>query len=67
MKHKMRAEANKNVGEGILQMAADEAADFMVCGSKGSGGGKNVKRGSVAEFLSRNSNLPIVIVPSRFA
>ncbi|ESN92022.1 hypothetical protein HELRODRAFT_194412 [Helobdella robusta] len=67
MKHKVRAEAMKNVGEGILKIASEENADLVVCGCKGAGesSSKSVKRGMVAEYISRYSSIPVLLVPSR--
>ena len=67
MKHKMKSEANQNVGEGIIKIALDEGADILVCGSKGVGDSYHSKRGGVAEYLARNSSSTVVVVPNRFA
>ena len=64
MKFKMRAEAMKNVGEGILRISSEESADLIVLGSKGTGASTFVNKGTVAEYVSRNSPIPTLIVPS---
>ncbi|ESN92023.1 hypothetical protein HELRODRAFT_186168 [Helobdella robusta] len=63
IKYKMRAEAEKNVGEGILRIAAEERADLIVLGSRGTGESRMVKRGTVAEYVGRHSYIPVLIIP----
>jgi nucleotide-binding universal stress UspA family protein len=63
LKFKVRGEAYKNIGEGICRIADDEGADLIVCGNQGTGSSKF--KGSVCDFLTRNSQIPVVIVPTK--
>jgi len=63
LKYKVRGEAFKNIGEGLLRIAEDEGADMIVCGTHGSGGSK--LKGSVCDYLTRSSPIPVVVVPKR--
>jgi len=63
LKYKMRIEAMKNVGEGVLRIAEEENADVIVCGAKT---GKHAYKGSTCDFIMRNSSIPLVIVPSKY-
>jgi len=65
LKHKMRIEPSKNIGEGILRIADDENADVIVCGSRVESGGKYQFKGSTCDFIMRHSYKPVVIVPCR--
>jgi len=60
LKYKMRMEAMKNIGEGILRIAEEETGDLIVCGSK-SASAKH--KGSTCDFITRNSPIPVVAVP----
>jgi len=64
LKYKMRVEAMKNIGEGVLRIAEEETADIIVCGSK-SAGGKYSSKGSTCDFIMRNSAIPVVAVPTK--
>jgi len=60
LKYKMRIEAMKNVGEGILRIAEEEVGDLIVCGSKSA----SAKfKGSTCDFIMRNSPIPVVAIP----
>lgn len=65
LKHKVRSEAMKNIGEGICRIADEEGADLIVCGSQGTSGLKYSLKGSVCEFIMRNSPVPAIIVPMK--
>jgi len=65
LKYKVRTEAMKNIGEGILHIAEDETADLIVCGSKIMSG-KYSSKGSTCDFIMRNSTIPVVVVPTRY-
>lgn len=65
LKHKVRSEAMKNIGEGICRIAEEEGADLIVCGSHGTSALKFAMKGSVAEYIMRNSTVPACIVPMR--
>jgi len=62
LKFKMRTEAMKNAGEGILKIAEEETADVIVCGSKT---GKYAFKGSTCDYVMRNSSMPVVVVPTK--
>jgi len=64
LKYKMRTEAMKNIGEGVLRIAEEETADIIVCGSK-SVNGKYSFKGSTCDYVMRNSAIPVVVVPSK--
>ena len=64
LKHKVRCEAMKNIGEGICRIADEEGADMIVCGSRGTGSIRFSKKGSVCEYIMRNSPIPTVVIPS---
>jgi len=61
LKYKMRTEAMKNIGEGILRIAEEETVDIIICGSKSVAGGKF--KGTTCDFIMRNSAIPVVVVP----
>jgi nucleotide-binding universal stress UspA family protein len=65
LKHKVRSEAMKNIGEGICRIAEEETADLIVCGSQGTSGLKYAIKGSVCEYIMRNSPVPACIVPMK--
>jgi len=65
LKCKMRTEAMKNVGEGILRIADEETADVIVCGAK-MAVGKYAYKGSTCDFIMRNSTIPVVAVPLKY-
>jgi len=65
LKHKVRCEAMKNIGEGICRIADEEGADLIVVGTQGTGGIRFSSKGSVCEYVMRNSPVPTVVVPSR--
>jgi len=64
LKYKMRMEAMKNIGEGILRIAEEEVADVIVCGSKSSTGKYSFK-GTTCDYIMRNSAIPVVVVPTK--
>ena len=66
LKYKMRIEANKNIGEGILRIAEDESADVIVCGSKIASTGKSNFKGTTCDYVMRNSTKPVVIIPCKY-
>jgi len=55
----------KNIGEGICRIADEEGADFIVCGTRGTGGLKFSSKGSVCDYVMRNSPIPTIVIPSR--
>ena len=55
----------KNIGEGICRIADEEGADLIVVGTQGTGGIRFSTKGSVCEYVMRNSPIPTVIIPSR--
>jgi len=63
LKFKMRTEAMKHIGEGILRIAEEEVADLIVCGSKT---GKYTFKGSTCDHIMRNSSIPVVCVPTKY-
>lgn len=65
LKFKVRSEAFKNIGEGICRIADEEGADLIICGSQGDSGLKHQFKGSVCEYITRNSQIPTVVVPAR--
>ena len=65
LKHKVRCEAMKNIGEGICRIADEEGADLVVVGTRGTGGIRFSTKGSVCEYVMRNSPVPTVVVPAR--
>jgi len=65
LKHKVRCEAMKNIGEGICRIAEEEGADLVVVGTRGTGGIRFSTKGSVCEYVMRNSPVPTIVVPSR--
>lgn len=65
LKHKVRCEAMKNVGEGICRIADEEGADLIVCGTRGMSGLRFSTKGSVCEYIMRNSPIPTVVIPSQ--
>lgn len=65
LKHKVRCEAMKNIGEGICRIADEEGADLIVCGSRGTGSIRFSKKGSVCEYIMRNSPIPTIIIPNQ--
>lgn len=65
LKHKVRSEAMKNIGEGICRIAEEEGADLIVIGSQGTSGLKYAIKGSVCEYVMRNAPVPAVIVPMK--
>jgi len=64
LKYKMRTEAMKNIGEGLLRIAEEETADIIVCGAKNATG-KNSFKGSTCDFIMRNSAIPVIVVPTK--
>jgi nucleotide-binding universal stress UspA family protein len=65
LKFKMRTEAMKNIGEGILRIAEEETADVIVCGAK-MATGKNAYKGTTCDYIMRNSATPVVIIPLKY-
>lgn len=65
LKHKMKAESSKHPGESLLKMAAEEEANLLVMGSKGCGENRLGRKGMVAEYVSRHSSVPVIIVPCK--
>ena len=65
LKFKFRGEAYKNIGEGICRIAEDEDADMIVCGAQGAGVHKYSLKGSVCDYLTRSSTIPVVVVPAK--
>lgn len=63
LKFKVRTEAMKNIGEGVVRISDEENGDLIICGSKGTGSSKFGAKGSVAEYIMRNSPIPAVIIP----
>ena len=55
----------KNPGEGILKIAEEEKAALLCMGTRGLGTLKRAFLGSVSDYVIRNSNVPVVIVPSK--
>ena len=53
----------KNIGEGVVRISDEENGDLIICGSKGTGSSKFGAKGSVAEYIMRNSPIPAVIIP----
>lgn len=64
IKYKMRTEAMKNIGEGVLRISEEEGADLIVCGSKT--GAKYAFKGSTCDFIMRNSAIPVLCVPTKY-
>jgi nucleotide-binding universal stress UspA family protein len=65
LKYKMRIEAMKNIGEGVLRIAEEEAADIVICGTRNVTGKYGFK-GSTCDFIMRNSSIPVVAVPTKY-
>lgn len=65
LKFKVRGEAMKNPGEGIIKICDEERAHAIVMGTRGIGGVKRAFLGSVSEYVMRNSHVPVTIVPAK--
>lgn len=50
------------VGEQVLQAAANWAADLIVCGTHGRRGLRRIVMGSDAEYIVRQSPVPVLLV-----
>jgi nucleotide-binding universal stress UspA family protein len=57
--------AAKDAAEGILQLARRLGVDLIVMSSHGRTGLKRAVLGSVAEAVTRNASVPVVVVPVR--
>ena len=64
-KYKIRGEAMKNPGEGVVKVAHEEHADMIVIGSRGLGSVKRAFLGSVSEYVVRHSGIPTVVVQNK--
>jgi len=65
LKYKVRTEAMKNIGEGVLRIAEEETADAIVCGSKIMSG-KYSSKGYTCNFIIQNSTIPVIVVPTTY-
>lgn len=54
---------NEEHRRGHLSHSDEEGADLIVCGSRGTGGIRFSSKGSVCEYIMRNSPIPTVIIP----
>lgn len=67
LRYKVRGESAKKPGEGICQVAEQEKADLICMGTRGLSGVKRAFLGSVSEYVVRNANKPVLIIPSKKA
>merc|ERR1711988_2007769 len=65
LRYKVRGEAMKNPGEGIVKIAEEERAEMIVMGTRGVGGMKRAISGSVSDFVMRNATCPVITVPGQ--
>lgn len=57
-------ETGSQIGESILQQAADWPADLIVCGTHGRRGVRRLLMGSDAEYVVRHTQLPVLLLRS---
>ena len=55
----------KNPGEGIIKIADEERAGIIIMGTRGLGSVKRALLGSVSDYVVRNTNIPVIIVPAK--
>ena len=65
LRYKIRGEAMKNPGEGIIKIADEEKVDLICMGTRGQTGMKRVLIGSVSDYVVRNSHVPVIVVPGK--
>lgn len=63
LKFKSRSEPFKNIGEGICRIAEEEGGDLIVMGSQGTSALKFSSKGTVCDYVSRNSTVPTLVIP----
>lgn len=61
--YKVRGEQRKNAGDGILSIAEQEKADFIVMGTRGLDPVRRTLLGSVSDFVIRHSKIPVLVCP----
>jgi len=65
LKYKVKGEAMKQPGEGIIKVAENEGANMIVMGTRGLGTVRRALIGSVSDYVVRHSCIPVVIVPAK--
>lgn len=65
LKYKVRGESAKKPGEMICQLGEQEKADLIIMGTRGLSSVKRAFLGSVSEYVVRNANRPVLIIPSK--
>lgn len=61
--YKVRGEQRKNPGDGIVSIAEQEKADFIVMGTRGLDPVRRTLLGSVSDFVIRHSKIPVLVCP----
>lgn len=65
LRYKMRGEAMKNPGEGIVKVADEEHAELICMGTRGLSGIKRALVGSVSDYVSQHASCPTILVPAK--
>ncbi|KAK2177873.1 hypothetical protein NP493_574g01074 [Ridgeia piscesae] len=61
---KLAGSARRSIGAGIIEVARLENADMIVLGTRGLSAACSALMGSVSDYISRESNIPVLIVPN---
>ncbi len=61
--YKIRGEQRKNAGDGIVAIAEQEKADFIVMGTRGLDPMRRTLLGSVSDYVIRHSGIPVLVCP----
>ena len=63
LKYKIRGESAKKPGEAICSIAEQEKVDLICMGTRGLSSVKRAFLGSVSEYVVRNANRPVMVIP----
>jgi nucleotide-binding universal stress UspA family protein len=61
--YKVRGESSKNAGDSICRIADEEGADLIIIGCRGLGRVKRSVMGSVSDYVVRNAQRPVFVIP----